>query len=139
MIRSIPEMRHNMWRIMENINSIDFIPISLRTEILDIESKNGMTVETMMDRMSKWSWQKSVLMVYDVQFKNGHPFGIRQLGFTDFHNRDIDEFVEFMHQMSFTHKVMYVEESGYVFITESNDGQTNIDADLIDAMLNAYR
>ena len=128
-----------MWKIMENINRITYIPISLTTEILDIESKNGMSVEAMMDRMSKWSWQKSVLMVYDVQFKNGHPFGIRQLGFTDFHDRDIDEFVEFMHQMSFTHKVMYVEENGYVFITESNDGQTNIDADLITAMLNAYK
>ncbi len=69
-----------MWKIMENINGIIFIPITLRTEILDIESKNGMPVETMMDRMSKWSRQMSVLMVYDIQFKDGHPFGIRQLG-----------------------------------------------------------
>lgn len=128
-----------MWKIMENINRITFVPITLRTDILDIESKNGMPVEIMMNRISKWSWQKSVLVVYDIQFKNGHPFGIRQLGFTDYHARDMDEFLEFMHQMSFTHKVMYVEENGYVFITESNDGQTNIDADLIDAMLNAYR
>lgn len=123
---------------MENINRLTFVPITLSTEILDIESKNGMSVEVMMRRMSKWSYDKSVLMVYDIQFKNGHPFGIRVFGFTDYHNRDMDEFLEFMHQMSFTHKVMYVEENGYVFITESNDGQTNIDADLIDAMLNAY-
>ncbi len=60
-------------------------------------------------------------------------------GFTDFHNRDAEEFVEFMHQMAFTHKVMYVEENGYVFITESKDHQTNIDADLITSMLNAYK
>lgn len=128
-----------MWKIMENINRITYIPISLTTEILDIESKNGMSVEVMMDRMSKWSWQKSVLMVYDIQFKNGHPFGIRQLGFTDYHDRDVEEFVEFMFSISLTHKVMYVEKNGYVFITESNDGQTNIDADLITAMLNAYK
>jgi hypothetical protein len=51
----------------------------------------------------------------------------------------MDEFVEFMHQMSFTHRVMYVEENGFVFITESKDHQTNIDADLITAMLNAYK
>jgi len=124
---------------MENINRITYIPISLTTEILDIECKNGMPVEIMKKRASNWNRQNSVLRVYDVQFKNGHPFGIRQFGFTDYHDRDIDEFVEFMHQMSFTHKVMYVEENGYVFITESNDGQTNIDADLITAMLNAYK
>ena len=128
-----------MWKILENINEILFIPITLRTEVLDIESKNGMPVEIMMRRMSKWSHNKSVLMVYDIQFKNGHPYAIRQFGFTDFHDRDIEEFVEFMHQVSFTHKVMYVEENGYVFITESRDHQTNIDADLIDAMLNAYK
>ena len=127
-----------MWKILENINRIDFIPITLRTEILDIEGKNGMPVEIMMDRISRWSHDKSVLVVYDVQFKDGHPYGIRMMGFTDYHDRDIDEFVEFMHHMSLTHKVMYVEENGYVFITESNDGQTNIDADMIDAMLNAY-
>ena len=128
-----------MWKIIENINKITFIPITLSTERCDIESKNGMSVEIMMDRISKWSYDKSVLMVYDIQFKNGHPYGIRQFGFTDYHDRDIDEFVEFMHHMSFTHKVMYVEENGYVFITESDDGQTNIDADLIERMLNAYR
>ena len=50
-----------------------------------------------------------------------------------------DEFVEFMFDVSLTHKVMYVEANGYVFITESEDHQTNIDADLIAAMLNAYK
>ena len=128
-----------MWKIMENINRIDFIPITLRTEILDIESKNGMPLEIMMERMSRWSYDKSVLVVYDIQFKDGHPYGIRMMGFTNYCDRDIDEFVEFMHHMSLTHKVMYVEESGYVFITESDDGQTNIDAELIERMLNAYR
>ena len=127
-----------MWKIMENIDRITFIPITLTTEILDIERKNGMHVETMMGRISKWSYDKSVLMVYDIQFKNGHPYGIRQVGFTDYHDRDRDEFVDFMYSISFTHKVMYVEENGYVFITESKDHQTNIDADLISAMLNAY-
>ena len=116
-----------------------FLPIVLQTDRLDIERKNGMSVETMKKLASNWAYDKTVLRVYDIQFKDGHPFGMRMFGFTDYHERDVDEFLEFMHQMSFTHKVMYVEENGYVFITESNDGQTNIDADLIDAMLNAYK
>ena len=123
-----------MWEIMSEIS----FPITIR-DSLYIEGKNGMPVETMMDNISKWSWQKSVLAVYDIQFKNGHPFCFHVFGFTDYNDMDVEEFVKFMHQMSFTHKVMYVEKNGKVFITESKDHQTNIDADLIEAMLNAYK
>ena len=123
-----------MWDVVANIS----FPITIR-DSLYIESKNGMPVETMMDNISKWSWQKSVLVVYDIQFQNGHPFSFRVFGFTDYNDMDMDEFVEFMYSISFTHKVMYVEENGKVFITESKDHQTNIDADLIEAMLNAYK
>lgn len=128
-----------MWRTMENIGEIEFLPIILQTERLDIECKNGMPVEIMKKRASNWTYNNSVLRVYDIQFKDGHPFRMRQFGFTDSYDKDMDEFVEFMHQMSFTHTVMYVEDNGYVFITESKDHQTNIDADLIEAMLNAYK
>lgn len=123
-----------MW---DSVADISF-PISIR-DSLYIEGKNGMPVETMMDNISKWSWQKSVLVVYDIQFKNGHPFSFRLFGFTDYNDMDIGDFVEFMYSISFTHKVMYVEDNGKVFITESKDHQTNIDADLIEAMLNAYK
>ena len=128
-----------MRRIMENIVKFEFLPIVLQTDRFDIERKNGMPVETMKELASNWTYDHTVLRVYDIQFKDGHPFGMRMFGFTDYHERDVDEFLEFMHQMSLTHKVMYVEENGYVFITESKDHQTNIDADLIDAMLNAYK
>ena len=134
MFCSIHEMRYNMWELMIDIS----FPITIR-DSLAIESKNGMSVENMMDNIFKWSWQKSVLAVYDIQFQNGHPFRFRLFGFTDYNDMDIGDFVEFMYQMSFTHKVMYVEDNGRVFITESKDHQTNIDADLIEAMLNAYK
>ncbi len=128
-----------MRRTMKDYWKIEFLPIVLHSDRLDVERKNGMPVETMKKLASNWTYDNTVLRVYDIQFKDGHPFGVRQFGFTDYYGKDIDEFVEFMHQMSFTHKVMYVEENGYVFITESKDHQTNIDADLITAMLNAYR
>jgi hypothetical protein len=124
---------------MENIGEIEFLPIILQEDRLGIERKNGMPVEIMKKRASNWTYNNSVLRVYDIQFKDGHPFGVRQFGFTDYYDRDTDEFVEFMFDVSLTHKVMYVEANGYVFITESEDHQTNIDADLIAAMLNAYK
>ena len=124
---------------MENIGEIEFIPITMQSDRWDIECKNGMPVEIMKKRASNWTYNNSVLRVYDIQFKWGHPVGMRVFGFTDYCDRDADEFLEFMHQMSFTHKAMFVEENGFVFITESDDGQTNIDADLLEAMLNAYK
>lgn len=124
---------------MENIGEIEFIPIAMQTDRWDIECKNGMPVEVMKKLASNWTYNNSVLRVFDIQFKWGHPVGMRVFGFTDYYDRDVDEFVEFMHQMSFTHTVMFVEENGSVFITESKDHQTNIDADLLEAMLNAYK
>ena len=129
-----------MRRTMKDYWKIEFfLPIVLQTDRLDVERKNGMSVEVMKILASNWTYDKTVLRVYDIQFKDGHPFGVRQFGFTDYYDRNIDEFVEFMFDVSLTHKVMYVEDNGYVFITESEDHQTNIDADLIAAMLNAYK
>ena len=128
-----------MRRTMKDIWKTEFfLPIVLQTDRLDVERKNGMPVEVMKILASNWTYDNTVLRVYDIQFKDGHPFGVRQFGFTDYYDKDIDEFVEFMFDVSLTHKVMYVEANGYVFITESEDHQTNIDADLIAAMLNAY-
>jgi hypothetical protein len=97
-----------------------------------------MPMEVMMSIMSKWSWQNTVLRVFDVKFKDGHPHYVKIVGFTDYNNRDKEEFLEFMFDVSLTHKVMFVDKSGYIFITKSDDGKTNIDADLIGGMLNAY-
>ena len=129
-----------MRRTMKDYWKIEFfLPIVLQTDRLDVERKNGMSVEVMKKLASNWTYDKTVLRVYDIQFKDGHPFGVRQFGFTDYYDKDTEEFVEFMFDVSLTHKVMYVEANGYVFITESEDHQTNIDADLIAAMLNAYK
>lgn len=124
---------------MINLNDMSFIPIAFRRDQEDIETNNGMPVEVMVRIMSQWSWQKSVLRVCDVKFKDGHPNRFRVVGFTDYNDRDKEEFLEFMFDVSLTHKVMFVDKDGRIFITESNDGQTNIDADLIERMLNAYQ
>ena len=124
---------------MANLNDISWINITLQSDAYDLEANNGMPVEVMIDIMSQWSWQHTVLKVLDVKFKNGHPHRFKIVGFTDYNDRSKDEFAEFMFGVSLTHKVMFVDKGGHIYITESNDGQTNIDAGLIDVMLNAYR
>lgn len=124
---------------MINLNNISWNTITLQSDVYDLEAHNGMPIEVMMNLMSQWSWQKSVLTVYDVKFKDGHPHSFRAVGFTDYNDRDKEEFLEFMFDISLTHKVMFVDKNGRIFITKSDDGQTNIDADLIEEMLNAFR
>jgi hypothetical protein len=117
---------------------MSFIPIVFRRDQKDIETNNGMSVKNMVKIMSQWSLQKSILRVYDVKFKDGHPHQFRVVGFTDYNDRGKEEFLEFMFDVSLTHKIMFVDIGGHIFITKSDDGQTNIDADLIERMLNAY-
>ena len=124
---------------MINLNDISWHTFTLQSDVHELEAKNGMPIEVMMNIMSKWSWQKSVLKVFDIKFKDGHPHYLRVVGFTDWDNRDKEEFLEFMFDVSLTHRVMFVDKYGGIFITKSDDGQTNIDADLIEEMLNAYR
>ena len=124
---------------MINLNDISWHTFALQSDVHELEAKNGMPIKVMMNIMSKWSWQKSTLKVFDVKFKDGHPNCFGVVGFTDWNARFKEEFLEFMFDVSLTHKVMFVDEYGGIFITKSDDGQTNIDADLIDGMLNAYR
>ena len=123
---------------MLNLNDISWNPIASESDVDDLESNNGMPTAVMVNIMSKWNWQMSVLRVYDIKFKDGHPHYVKIVGFTDYSDRDMEEFIEFMFDVSLTHKVMFVDKDGRIFITKSDDGQTNIDADLIEDMLNAY-
>lgn len=123
---------------MLNLNEMHWYPIDSESDAYELETNNGMPIEVMMNIMSHWNWQKSVLRVYDVMFENNHPHYVKIVGFTDFNDRDKEEFIEFIFNVSLTHKVMFVDKDGRIFITKSDDGQTNIDADLIEDMLNAY-
>lgn len=122
---------------MVNLNNIAWTTITL-SDVHYLDANNGMPTKVMLNIASKWSWQKAILRVYDIKFKNGHPRYVKIVGFTDWKDRDKEDFLEFMFDVSLTHKVMFVDKMGSIFITKSDDGQTNIGADLIDVMLNAY-
>ena len=131
---------------MINLNNISWDNITLitmhsnvRKNVCELEAYNGMPTEVMTNIMSQWNWQYYALKVYDIMFKNGHPRYFKSVMFTERNDRSKNEFVEFMFDVSLTHKVMFVDKYRNIFITESENGQTNIDANLIAGMLNAYR
>ena len=122
---------------MLNLNDLSWTTLT-QSDVQYLDTNNGMPTKVMLNIVSKWNWQKAILRVYDIKFKNGHPHYVKIVGFTDYNDRDKEEFLEFMFNVSLTHKVMFVDKDGRIFITESDDGQTNIDADLMEDMLNAY-
>jgi hypothetical protein len=111
--------------------------MSFPSDKQEIQSKNGMPMQEMLDIMTKWD-RDTALTVYDIEFENNQPAFFKKVGFTNWEQRDSDEFVEFMASVSLTHTVMFVTPFGQVFITRSTNGQTNIDFCMIEAMLNAY-
>ena len=123
---------------MINLNNISWNAITSQSNVRELEAYNGMPTEVMMNIMSQWNLPYYVLIVYDVKFKNGHPRYYRSVRFTERNDRSKNEFVEFMFDVSLTHKVMFVDKYRTIFITESENGQTNIDANLIERMLTAY-
>lgn len=88
-----------------------------------------------MVRIAKqWEVDWTPVRVYNVIYENGHPMKAQNRFFT---GERKEALVEFMAAASLTHRVMFVEDSGAIFITESKNGNTNIDADLIEAFANA--
>ena len=107
---------------------------------------DGMSNEEMVRIAQQWELARTPVRVYNVIFENGHPMkaqyryfiGERKEAQNRFFTGERKEaLVEFMAAASLTHRVMFVEDSGAIFITESKDGNTNIDADLIEAFANA--
>lgn len=97
---------------------------------------DGMSNEEMVSIAKQWEVDWTPVRVFNVIYENGHPMKAWNRFFT---GEEKEVLVQFMAAVSLTHRVMFVEESGAIFITESKNGQTNIDADLIEAFARALR
>ena len=97
---------------------------------------DGMSNEEMVRIAKQWEVDWTPVRVYNVIYENGHPMKAQNRFFT---GEGKDDFVGFMAAVSITHRVMFVEKDGAIFITESEDGNTNIDADLIEEFARALR
>lgn len=107
-------------------------------DIHEIEAHDRMPFGVISNIVSKWDCF-TPLTINDITFKDGRPFGFQQIHFTNI-DRDIkDKFIEFLARISLTHRLMFVESDGGVFVTESEDGQTNIDAELIELLANSIQ
>jgi hypothetical protein len=109
-------------------------------DIHEIESHDRMPIGCIHSITDKWDYFITNPRVINVIFKNGRPFGFQYTRFTNIDLNTKEQFIEFLAKISLTHRLMFVESDGGIFVTESEDGQTNIDAELIETLAEAaYR
>lgn len=109
----------------------------MECDIEYIEENTGMPHDYMIGIVrKKWDYLIISLAVNDIVYENGRPSKFRQIRFDNMEERYKPDFVEFMADLSLTHRILFLDKDGGVFVTKSEDGTTNIDADLIEAMAN---
>lgn len=109
-------------------------------DIHEIESHDRMPIGYIHSITDKWDYFITIPKVINVIFKNGRPFGFQYTRFTNIDLNTKEQFIEFLAKISLTHRLMFVESDGGIFVSESEDGQTNIDAELIETLAEAaYR
>lgn len=105
-------------------------------DITRIKKLDGMSNMRIIEVAEGWSVPKTFLFltIVNITFFNGVPAAYQQKSFRGEH---MEDFVESMAELSLTHRIMYIED-GAIIVTESTDGTTNIDADVIDAIASSF-
>lgn len=107
-------------------------------DIHQIESHDRMPIGCIHSITDKWEYGFiTIPKVINVIFKDGRPFGFQYTLFTNIDRITKEQFIEFLAKISLTHRLMFVESDGGIFVTESENGQTNIDAELIETLAEA--
>jgi hypothetical protein len=77
------------------------------------------------------------LTIRDIIFKYGSPIICKTMYF-DYIDRDkmVESAVTALANFSLTHRLMFATYTGIIYVTESENHQTNIDAEFLDYILN---
>jgi hypothetical protein len=81
-----------------------------------------------------WDRTEYPLVFKDIEFSGVKPSRYRQRTFTVY---DCEKFIGFLSGISLTHRIMFVRH-GYIYVTMSNDHQTNITGEIIEEFLKLY-
>ena len=77
------------------------------------------------------------LTIMDIIFKDGSPTICKTMYFGYIERRKmVESAVSTLAMFSLTHRLMFATDNGTIYVTESNDHQTNIDAEFLDYILN---
>lgn len=134
MLRAI---RINEKTIMENLETGGWDSRIYFAEKQNILGNDNMDMEEVRRNMDVAALNSCDLTIRDIIFKDGTPIICKTMHF-DFIERDkmVESAVTALANFSLTHRLMFATYTGKIYITESEDHQTNIDAELLDYILN---
>ena len=102
-----------------------------------IMANDGMSKDEMFKMASGWTTDNVPICVYDIIYgKDLLPDSGRAHVFCE---NEMDDFTDYMAGISLTHRIMFVSRTGGIFVTEATDGNTNIDADIIEACFAGFK
>jgi len=82
---------------------------------------------------------RASITINDIVFEGGTPVKCHRLFFDYIDDKEmVSHAICKLAELSMTHRMMYMTGDGDIFVTESNDGQTNIDCEFLDSISRHY-
>lgn len=98
---------------------------------------DNMDMEVVRRNIDMAALNRETLTIRDIVFKDGSPSICKSMYF-DYIERDkmVESAVSALAMFSLTHRLMFATYTGMIYVTESENHQTNIDAEFLDYILN---
>ena len=95
-----------------------------------------MDMEVVRRNIDMAALNRETLTIRDIVFKDGSPSICKSMYF-DYIERDkmVESAVSALAMFSLTHRLMFATYTGMIYVTESENHQTNIDAEFLDFIL----
>ena len=105
----------------------------------EIMRNDHMDMDSVLRNIELAAWNKYGISISDITCENGIPMRCHRMFFDYLDDREmVEHAICKLAEFSLTHRMMYFTDDGRIFVTESNDHQTNIDAELLDTISRNY-
>jgi hypothetical protein len=105
----------------------------------EIMWNNNMDMDMVLRNLELSAWNNYTLTIRDITFRNGVPF-ICHTMFFDYldDGKMVESAICKLAELSITHRMMYMTDVGQIYVTKSENHQTNIDSELLDTISKYY-
>lgn len=106
---------------------------------MEIMRNDHMRMEVFLQNLDLASWNGYGLTIRDITCEDGVPMECHTMFFDYFKREEmVEHAICKLAEMSLTHRMMYMNDVGQIYVTKSENHQTNIDAELLDTISRNY-
>ena len=105
----------------------------------DILRNDHMDMDVVLRNIELSAWNNENLSIRDITCEDGVPMECHTMFFDYLDDgKMVESAICKLAELSITHRMMYFTDDGRIFVTKSNDHQTNIDSELLDTISKYY-